>query len=112
MSKNSMMMINRDDQGLLAYALNRLLIDMNGGGVESGYTRGDVDQALLNVHEAPGTWPRCSPECEGWDWFDTPFGREIERCDDCDRFADDDEALAYVKDLMAKIADMTKYERS
>jgi hypothetical protein len=41
---------------------------------------------------------QCSPTCRGWDLFDregsTLPGCDIEACDDCGLFADDDEALA------------------
>lgn len=36
----------------------------------------------------------CGPDCPGWAVFDTGGGVEIQRCDECDRFASDDDAAA------------------
>lgn len=36
---------------------------------------------------------RCTPTCEGWLHARSDFGDEIERCDDCNRFEDDDAAI-------------------
>ena len=50
------------------------------------------------------TWERCDPECQGYGAFtvDRDPGDEIERCDECARFDDDDGArLQLVTDLEA-----------
>lgn len=41
---------------------------------------------------------RCSPRCPGWGVFfvEREPGFEIERCDECARFVDDDEAIDHV----------------
>ena len=36
----------------------------------------------------------CSPGCPGWSTFDTARGVELQRCDECGVYADDDEAAA------------------
>jgi hypothetical protein len=53
----------------------------------------DTDERASRRH-----WPAtaCSPGCPGWDVFN---GSEIQRCDECRRFADDDEAIAHVAGL-------------
>ncbi len=42
------------------------------------------------------SYEQCSPGCPGWVVFN---GNEIQRCDECARFADDGEAIAYVERL-------------
>lgn len=47
-------------------------------------------------------WKPCSPGCQGYDAFvvDRDPGMELERCDDCARFVDDDTAaVQFVRDL-------------
>jgi len=52
---------------------------------------------------------RCDPDCDGWGVFDCDGGEdpriEIERCDDCARFKDDDEARAHVARLVDRMID-------
>lgn len=47
-------------------------------------------------------WEPCSTGCQGYDVFtvDRDPGKELERCDDCARFVDDDAAaVQFVRDL-------------
>lgn len=44
------------------------------------------------------TWEKCHPACLGWDIFN---GHEIQRCDACNRFASDEDAIDHVE-RMAK----------
>lgn len=48
------------------------------------------------TQNADGT--ACCVDCPGWAIFDVNRepGREVERCDECDRFCDDDEATDHV----------------
>ena len=46
------------------------------------------------------TWYPCSPGCPGWGVFNE--NGEIQRCDECNRFADDDEAIQHVITAHAK----------
>lgn len=51
-------------------------------------------------------WPdsQCSPGCPGWAVFN---GNEVQRCDACGRFADDDEAIEHVKNIEQQVIDAT-----
>ena len=47
----------------------------------------------------------CSPDCLGWDVFDCDDRpAEIQRCDDCDRFEDDEEATEAAMDWVRQRA--------
>lgn len=48
------------------------------------------------------TWHPCDPGCPGWGVFNE--NGEIQRCDECNRFADDDEAIQHVSHLMRQDA--------
>jgi hypothetical protein len=40
---------------------------------------------------------RCEESCDGWDIFETTSHKAtIQRCDDCQRFSNDEEARRYV----------------
>jgi len=45
---------------------------------------------------------KCSPECDGWGLFDTGSGTEIERCDECARFDDDESAAAHAVPIIQR----------
>lgn len=50
------------------------------------------------------SWERCCEECQGYGLFtvDRPPFLELQRCDSCDRFKDDDEAaVQFTRDLEA-----------
>jgi len=72
-------------------------------------------QQLPCPHLPDGHEP-CDPSCPGWGWFNS---RQIQRCDSCDVFADDDEARAHVAEcedctnlLAAWIAEESRAKRS
>ena len=52
-------------------------------------------------------WPesQCSPGCPGWAVFN---GNEIQRCDACARFEDDDEAITHVIGIELREVERTK----
>lgn len=53
---------------------------------------------MTSGSETPATWSPCSPGCPGWAVFN---GNGIQRCDECNRFPDDDAAIAHVGRLYA-----------
>lgn len=54
-------------------------------------------RARVEEHEF-NDWDGCSEGCEGVGvfWVDRAPGWEVQRCDSCERFADDDEAAVYL----------------
>lgn len=62
---------------------------------------GCVDDAEnINRMDALGEWQasatRCGAGCPGWAVFN---GNDLQRCDECKRFSDDDEACAHARAL-------------
>jgi len=59
----------------------------------------DLLEALREDREE-GDLPTCGdPECRGWCLIN---GNEIQRCDECGVFADDEEVIAYLMSLEAR----------
>lgn len=57
---------------------------------------------LERVTSNDGTWTPCAPGCAGLAVVDSDtYGCQIQRCDDCGRFASDDEAWAFALALGA-----------
>jgi hypothetical protein len=50
----------------------------------------------------------CSPGCPGWGWFND---EEIQRCDDCAIFDDDDDAREHVAGCVACRAELRRQQR-
>lgn len=52
-------------------------------------------------------WTPCDPNCDGWAVFECDGSEdprtEIQRCDACDRFEDDDAAAAHVANLVGQL---------
>jgi hypothetical protein len=53
----------------------------------------------------------CSPGCRGWDLFDTEHGQEVERCDDCRTFDDDEDAREHVLGCRTCREDLAEMKR-
>ncbi len=71
--------------------------------------------ASFEVLPGEGAPESCSPGCRGWAIFDRDGempGFDVERCDDCGLFANDDEALdVAVKWLLEHLAHPEKYAK-
>jgi len=75
--------------------------------VEGGAKVIDYQDFIVAAGElqACDTWTAgepCSPGCPGWlvSGVDRDPGEEIEKCDECGRFTDDDEAVAHMVTLL------------
>lgn len=56
-----------------------------------------MEAAAIKVGDKVAAEPSghtCCPSCPGWGWFN---GDEVQRCDECGRFADDEEALTHLQ---------------
>lgn len=52
---------------------------------------------------------RCSPDCKGWAVFEARGFLEIERCDECDAFEEDDDAAPYAVAAGLLVSDAWPY---
>lgn len=96
-------------QTLAATIVSQMSADDRDGFTVDGWREGvgtmtstpDEREAVLDAIAGSLPWNHardaCDPGCPGWALFDEGTDREaVQRCDDCDRFEDDDAALRHV----------------
>jgi hypothetical protein len=59
----------------------------------------------------PTSWTQCSPNCDGWAVFWTGLKGdndcEIQSCDECNRFATDEDAREHARKLIETLTEGT-----
>src|SRR5687767_12470655 len=92
-----------EDQDVIHDNLEYLVKHAISAGMVTGDSKAEVIEWFHQIKDAAldqkGLNPvRCDPGCPGWGVFN---GTEIQRCDTCQRFRYDDDAVAYVAALEA-----------
>lgn len=87
-----------EDQDVIHDNLEYLVKHAMGEGLVTGDSKAEIVEWFHEIKDLDkankGLNPvRCDPGCPGWGVFN---GTEIQRCDTCQRFKSDDEAIAYV----------------